>query len=273
MVEKEVELKYKDCTKCQKNIVKFHKELYCDYVCEDCIEQDIQKISCKILSIKIYDEMSYEDFRCKNSENERIKNLIDLYKSIVDNVITKELNYKLQKNYIRYKFIYDKLNINSIEEFLFYLKMDITRCIMLEKDPSKQSMDEKLQVIFYNEKYGKNIKRVPHAKSFCFLTEDDTISIVKPSGSQNFGKRTKSFDAIDDKCFYILKHVGEAGGAQDNQVADVVKMLETSKKFLTRNKTFDKKFTAILSGKYMGKHLSELIKKFKDEKIDIVFLD
>lgn len=216
-------------------------------------------------------------YREKAFMEQRKINLDRLYRNLMNDELSKEEIKKFENHFQRYFFIYETKEISTFQDFLKYCKSDKLNCIGLEIDPSKQSIDEKLQIKYFEQKYNRKLEQLPRSgkKALCF---SKSYEIVCPS-KLNFktGERTKSFDAMEyfegEKTYYTIKYTNESGGAQDNQIKDVEIFLSFSKEYLKRNPDKNIKFSAILSGNYMKKFYEDISKKFKEEKnISVYYL-
>jgi hypothetical protein len=226
------------------------------------------------IEIKTNNENSFTEFRKNIINSERIKNLNLFYKNLIDGSLKKEDYIKINNRYNLYQILF-----TSFEEYLNYLKSNIINNIGLEKDPSKQNIDEKIQIQYYNLKYNKNIQKL-YNRSYCLDLKD--INNIKISEStndlkHNLGERTKSFDAIDPDTneLFIIKYTENSGGAQDNQIKDVQIFLQYCKLYnLQQSNIYEKRlFTAILSGTYMKKMIKGFKEFYSDDFIKIVFLE
>jgi hypothetical protein len=136
----------------------------------------------------------------------------------------------------------------------------------LEKDPIRQSLDEKLQTELYTQRTGKVIRRIYNG----LYINKETLTIESKRGVDV--ERTKAFDGVDDNgTFYICKYVGESGGAQDNQIRDVADFFKYCSLYNNQERG-QQKFTFILSGAYMVRHLSHF-EKYRSDLIEIVVLE
>lgn len=117
----------------------------------------------------------------------------------------------------------------------------------LVPEPGKQSEDEKFQIQYMNTHQNRTRFRKPE-KSLAFVG-NTTISI----SSENIHKRTKTFDAVNDKdnIFLYMKYTKTTGGAQDNQCDDVKNFVKTCDRYLFDNiNTHIRYFICVLDGKY-----------------------
>jgi len=152
--------------------------------------------------------------------------------------------------------------------------LDKLHCIGFEIDPSKQGLDEKLQIEYFQLKYNTKIEKLPSTgkKALCI---SKSYQIVAPAGLNfKIGERTKTFDAMsktldDEKTYYSIKYTNESGGAQDNQLKDIETFLSFSNEYLRRNPDGKIKFSVILSGEYMKTFYEEIKKQTFDKRITI----
>ena len=127
----------------------------------------------------------------------------------------------------------------STEEIIQRIKDDDFAASVFAKDPSKQNFTEKLVAELLKVKTlpqsGKNCVRFNKEGDICFTKTSET---------------SKSADFVINNTFITQKYTRSAGGAQDNQYADVVDFLvKGSKKH---------KVAAIVDGSYWDKKRKEL---------------
>jgi hypothetical protein len=143
----------------------------------------------------------------------------------------------------------------SLDDYISRLVADITLCDGLEINPSRQCFDEARQIRKYNEMHKNQITKMPVSgpKSRCFDLE--TGNIVAPSQATN---KTKTLDGINrkTKTYFILKHIGQSGGSQDNQYRDLLEQINAAKKYLIKRRVW--KFCIVVSGDFIFKKQEEL---------------
>ena len=217
----------------------------------------------------------YNEFRESFIQEQRRTNLNAFYQRLISDSLTKEDKLKIQNHYLKYKIVFQEDNILSLEDLLIFLKTNKSNCRGLEIDPTKQSIDEKLQINFINYKYQKNIQKLPGRgkKALCF---DKSGKITSPDILQyTLGERSKTFDAIEiigsKEIYYSNKFTNETGGAQDNQIKDVESFLDNAFCFVINSKE-DKEFGVILSGKIMEIYYRKFTDKYNHPKIHIYYL-
>jgi len=221
--------------------------------------------------------MNFTEFRKYKISQQRKENLIELRESVINGNINKNYLEKLKKHYEKYKDVLILNDIDSFQEFMKQCKTNVVLLLGLEKDPIKQSIDEKLQIEWYNKKYKMNIQKLNGngKSSLCFDIRNTEKITIKSAYGLNFGtgQRTKTFDAQSTNnkiMYYFLKFTEESGGAQDNQIKDIEMLLKYSAMYLKQNSECKEKFVAILGGKYMKR----FILKFKEKypQIEICFM-
>jgi len=219
--------------------------------------------------------VSFVEFRKQKFNEQRKKNLDELYKQIKNNNIDDTHRKKLKHHYERYKSFLSNCRIKTYKQFLKELMNNKLLLCGLEIEPNRQLLDEQLQIEYYNKKFNHNIMRLRTSgkASICFDCTDRQNIILNNSWKLKKSNRSKTFDCYDSKTktYYTLKHTENCGGAQDNQINDVIETLRCCKEYNIQHKNEQIKFKAILSGTYMETHLDE-IKKFKTDNIKIIFL-
>lgn len=177
--------------------------------------------------------ISYEEYIKKTKLEIRRYNVQQLVLDIEKRPIPKYLETKLKNNLELYKGILYPDNIDTVLKLAEYLKNNKVGLRGFEKDPGRQNLDEKLQLEFYSKKNNIPIKTLNKSgdASLCFDKDRIIICSIKQA---NF-KKTKTFDAVLNKngiTYYILaKHTEEAGGAQDNQINDLIDQIEYAIKY------------------------------------------
>lgn len=217
--------------------------------------------------------MFYTEYRKNIITKMRYKNIKQLYKNINDDTLSYDEKIKLQKHFSRYEKLYKKNNVCDYDTMIDLMKENILNIIGLEKDPLRQSIDEKLQIEYYNTQYEPPINKLPSSgkNSICLDIRKKNIKISSPVGlSYRNGERTKTFDAIDEyNNLYCIKFVNESGGSQDNQIKDV-------EQFLRYSDVYDKEdinFIYILSGDYIYSFYKSMKKKYKNnDNIELIYL-
>ena len=139
----------------------------------------------------------------------------------------------------------------------------------LEKDPLKQSIDEHLQIEFFNNKNTCKIEKLAQSGKNSKAISKKGKPIQKTTTS------SKALDGFiaDKNCYVILKVCRESGGAQDNQIDDVKKFIEHINIGL-ENKELDSSFLFILDGTYIGTKIRKLDKLIKNkDKMKIICSD
>jgi hypothetical protein len=186
------------------------------------------------------------------------------------------LNKKLQENnkqcindmenettYIKTKLctLMKNNNLEIDEEDILYDFKDIPNNIKLliacylKKDPLKQGFDEITQREYFNMHNKKYILKKPSGKEdICF--NKSTKSPIPKKDEKDKINKTKTFDGFlfekqSDKliAYVFQKHTKVAGGAQDNQVADVEEFIRYADAYISKSKT-NIKFLAIIDGNY-----------------------
>ena len=202
--------------------------------------------------------ISYDEFIKKKKLEIRRNNVQQVISDIEKRPLPKYLENKLKNNLDLYKGILYPDNIDTVIKLADYLKDNKVGLRGFEKDPGRQNLDEKLQLEFYSKKNNIPIKTLNKSgdSSLCFDKERIVICSIKQA---NF-KKTKTFDAVfinNDITYYILaKHTEESGGAQDNQINDLIDQIEYAIKYYEKNKTDNNitnkiKFICMISGKYI----------------------
>ena len=138
---------------------------------------------------------------------------------------------------------------------------------LFRKDPTRQSIHEKIQIDYIKQKYHDAYK----PNNICFSNKKIHI-MVKNKRPPN---STKTFDLHipSEKIYGILKYTTSAGGSQDNQYADVKSFINHAIGYLSENEEAPEKFYFFLDGIYYSekkrKELTDMISVEYLEKIVI----
>lgn len=148
--------------------------------------------------------MNFTEFVELKKVEKRLENIVLVRKEIDKASVQTKINNHLQKfnELFSYQDIYSQILENDIVASMF--------C----KDPSKQNISENLVASELN------VPKLPASGRKCvrFDESGDMVSV-------NCIGATKSADFFIDGIYYTQKYTKEAGGAQDNQYADVVDFL------------------------------------------------
>jgi len=186
----------------------------------------------------------FEDIVVKKEKELRAKNLNELR----ENLDSSDNTFKIQKYAEKFGFL--------AEEIKDRIKSDDLVASFFAKDPSKQNFTEHLVAELLNTKtmpqQGKNCIR--------FDENGDMCSVKKPNTS-------KSVDFHINNTYITQKYTRSAGGAQDNQYADVVDFLIKGSK---KNKV-----AAIVDGSYWNEGKRDELKEYfkSNDNVQILSMD
>lgn len=191
--------------------------------------------------------MNFEELRNKVIQEKRNKNLDKFYQNLCSDSLSKEDKVRVKNKYERYSQLF-----KSYEDFISHCKLLKINCIGLEKEPTKQRIDEILEIETFNQIYKRKIQKLPDRglKSICI--NKNTHELSSAFGLNSINQRTKTFDAIEDfegkKIYYCIKYTKENGGAQDNQVQDVNIFYQEILKYVEHHPNDNTNFGFILAG-------------------------
>jgi hypothetical protein len=215
--------------------------------------------------------MDFSQIREQQIDKMRTDNLKLFYENLISEKLSEKERIRIQNRFKKYSFIF-----SSFDNYIQFLKSDIKNCIGLESDPSKQQIDEKLQIDFFNEKYKRNIKKLPASGKSSFCINKKTNQICSTDGLDSIKERTKTFDAIEKDngktIYYVIKYTNENGGAQDNQVQDINIFYEQIEKYVKANPYSMIDFVFILAGKKL-QVFYQMHKEIFNSRIQLYFLD
>ena len=119
-------------------------------------------------------------------------------------------------------------------------------CAMFCKDPVKQTFHEKVQMAWIKQRQYFDVEK---STGIC-LSQGKRISISKTCHRPS--DATKTFDAFvpSKKIYLILKYTTGAGGAQDNQFADVKNFCKEAVSYIRTNVFAVESFAFYLDGTY-----------------------
>ena len=130
----------------------------------------------------------------------------------------------------------------------------------LAKQPTRQAVGEKGQIEFLKAVKKAKIEKLPD-NGYGSIRLKDGKAIL--DSKRAIPGATKSIDAREGNCFISLKYIKEAGGAQDNQIQDVVKFLENAILYTEKNAD-DATFKAVLDGDYAESKIKMLLSYTND---------
>ncbi len=191
--------------------------------------------------------MNFEELRKKTIDEQRVKNLDKFYQNLLSDTLTMDDKIRMESKYDRYRNLF-----KSYEDFVSFCKQSKTNCMGLEKEPTKQRIDEVLQIQTFNHVYQRNIQKLSDkgAKSVCI--NKITHELCSSLGLNAVNQRTKTFDAVETSngkiVYYCIKYTKEHGGAQDNQVQDVNIFYEQIQKYIEAHPNTNVYFGFILAG-------------------------
>lgn len=173
----------------------------------------------------------FEDIVIKREKELREKNLCELR----NNLDSSDNMLKIQNYAEKYGF--------SVDEIRDRIKTDDLVASFFSKDPSKQNFTEHLVAELLN------ISVMPQQGKGCIrFDENGDKCSAKKTGT------SKSVDFLINNTYITQKYTRSAGGAQDNQYADVVDFLVKGSK---KNKV-----AAIVDGSYWDSGKREELKKY-----------
>jgi hypothetical protein len=178
-------------------------------------------------------------------------------KAEVESVIsTKSMGY-IRNAFQKKKVLLREAGIDDVESYITYVRKHPVEIANLVAEPTKQGFDEQAQLLYYQLLFGHELKRLPtrgkHALCFHTGTEGKPIAIGSTQNrSMVCGERTKTFDAKYENGmhthYYFLKYVSAKGGAQENQIRDLIHMIQVADKYITQNSATPYTFVGILDG-------------------------
>lgn len=215
----------------------------------------------------------FDKYRQKALDKLRLNNFNNFIDKVINDKIDKTTKIKIEKRFEKYKTILLNNSINNIDEYIDKIKKNPLLALGIEKEPIRQSFDEKIQIEYQLKKNNINIEKLPNNKSNarCFdIRNEDKVSIISPVGfSFKSGERTKTFDGYIEKSntFVFMKYINESGGSQDNQINDLKILIKYADLYLKQNKNTEYNFIILIDGNYIIKNIDSL--KIDNKKIII----
>jgi len=206
-------------------------------------------------------QLSFEEYRSKYIEQQRYNNIDDFISKIIKNEISEEMKTKINNRFIKYKKVFEKSGIKTVDEFIKKISDNPLLALGLEKEPIRQNFDENIQIEYQKKKHNVEIKKLPTVgkSSKCFDIRDMNNIMISSSQKMSFknGERTKTFDGYIEKTktYVFMKYVNESGGSQDNQISDLKQLTQIAKLFLKQNKDTEYNFLVLIDGKYINKYI------------------
>lgn len=219
--------------------------------------------------------MSFNEYRTIRLRERVSQNVDKFHSSLLNDKLSSNDKMKVYNNFTKY---YDILNhkIPTFEKYIEFLKADKINMIGLEVNPIKQSFDEECQIEYCIKILKMKLVKLPTGGKNALCFKLDNLCVCSPVGLQsNLKERTKTFDAFEPatNTYYSLKHTGEAGGAQDNQIRDVEEFLNCAEAFCNNYQADQTRFGVILSGEYMKTFANKFATKYKNNnRLNIIFL-
>lgn len=178
-------------------------------------------------------------------------------KAELDTVIsTKSMGYIANAFHKKKLFLCEE-GIHDLNTYVRYVRKHPVEIANLLAEPTKQGFDEQAQLLYYQLLFGHELQRLPvrGKRALCFHTASDGNPITIGS-TQNksmvCGERTKTFDAKYENgmhtYYYFLKYVSAPGGAQENQIRDLIHMIQMADKYIAQNPDSPYRFVGILDG-------------------------
>jgi len=153
-------------------------------------------------------------------------------------------SYKLMKRRKDFEFNF------SDKQMLAFIISNPLAAMSFAKNPSRQSIAENIQINYLTCDRGFPIKRLPGNGSKSIRIYNGNLI----TGSHNPVGSTKTIDAVakydDYTDFICFKYVKDNGGAQDNQISDVINFLKAAIEY-TINYHDNTLFTAVVDGDYI----------------------
>jgi hypothetical protein len=153
---------------------------------------------------------------------------------------------------------YEKMTV-SVDFILEKIKSgDPTICAFFCKDPVKQTFHEKVQMAWIKQRLYFDVEK---STDIC-LSQGKLIFINKTS-SPRPSDATKTFDAFvrSKNMYLILKYTTGAGGAQDNQFADVKNFCKEAVSYIRANEFASETFAFYLDSTYYTAKKIEILQK------------
>ena len=197
-------------------------------------------------------ELSFEGYlkKCTDeylelNKQEFIKNLDLKEKTLINKI----------KNFYDNKWTDDERSETSLESYIEKIKICPFLQIHFRKDPTKQSIHEKVQIEWIKKSYPDTVK-LPSDKDGLYF-ENGQLKTCKTKRNNNCSKTIDIL--IPSKNIYgILKYSTTAGGAQDNQKDDVVFFIKNIVLYL--NEKTDYIFYFYLDGAYYTTDIIDALK-------------
>ena len=179
------------------------------------------------------------------------RNTDEIIKDINMKKIPKWLDIKIQNESDRKGYNYEDI-IDEIKNSRLYASC-------FAKDPMKQNIAEKIQMILLKKIYPE-IKKLPNGGKNALYISNGKLSNKK-------GKSTaKSIDFKYNEVLFYAKYTKERGGAQDNQYNDCKNFIREAKKF-TCNKYL---FVLVIDGDYYDEEKINNLLELADCQVDII---
>jgi hypothetical protein len=160
------------------------------------------------------------------------------------------------KNFYENKWISSERLETSFEEYLELIKKDKFLQMHFRKDPTKQSIHEKVQIEWI-KKFYPDVVKLPTDTNGLYFQNGQLKKI--DSKRNNSCSKTIDIEIPSKKIYGILKYSTTAGGAQDNQKDDVVFFIREIVKYLDKFET-DYIFHIYLDGAYYTQNVLDLLK-------------
>jgi hypothetical protein len=139
--------------------------------------------------------------------------------------------------------------VNSVEQILDSIKTSTLIRSFFRKDPTRQTTHEKTQIEWIQQhKYADAVKMNASVGGMCL--SQNKFYLIKDKKRPSDATKTFDVNVPSKKIFAVLKHTSVAGGAQDNQFADVKHFITQIVGYLTENAEAEENFVFYLDGEY-----------------------
>lgn len=190
-------------------------------------------------------------------QNNKRQLYLQMKTELVDTVISKKSMGYIANAFQKKKLFLREEGIHDLDTYVRYVRKHPVEIANLLAEPTKQGFDEQAQLLYYQLLFGHELHRLPTRgkKALCFhIGADGNPTTIGSTINKSMvcGERTKTFDAKYENemhtYYYFLKYVSAPGGAQENQIRDLIHMIQVADKYIAQNPNSPFRFVGILDG-------------------------
>lgn len=187
--------------------------------------------------------------------------------------LSRETKLKLYNRKDKYYFKYSNL---TLYDFCKLLLEGQTGLDGLEKDPSKQGLDEILQLEYIKLHTSYDIKKLPCTGKSSLTIFRDLKGEYQLGNGSNFKVKTKTLDAYlkhnEKDIYFTFKYTRHSGGSQDNQCDDVRKTIEFFIHYHINHQKSNTILFVIIDGQYGEKKSDDIRLTIPEEYKNIIYV-